>query len=80
MQKRSGSSGNMGETSWTSLILLWIGRRWLRPTIATAWLRFVAWLGAIAAARLPVLGPWPALRSGSACPRMIGVLSPYRAG
>ncbi|GAA3948388.1 hypothetical protein GCM10023085_33310 [Actinomadura viridis] len=30
--------------------------------------------GAIAAARLPVLGPWPALRSRSACPRMIRVL------
>jgi hypothetical protein len=28
------------------------------------------WLGAIAAARLPVLGPWPALRSGSACDRI----------
>jgi hypothetical protein len=31
-------------------------------------------LGTIAAARLPVLGPWPALRSGSACPRVTGVL------
>jgi hypothetical protein len=30
------------------------------------------WLGAIAAARLSVLGPWPALRSGSACHRMPG--------
>lgn len=35
----------------------------------------VAWLGAIAAARLPVLGPWPALRSGSACPRIVWVLA-----
>jgi hypothetical protein len=30
-------------------------------------------LGAIAAARLPVLRPWPALRSGSACRRAICV-------
>jgi hypothetical protein len=30
-------------------------------------------LGAIAAARLPVLRPLPALRSGSACPPTIGV-------
>jgi hypothetical protein len=59
---------------WTVLavsILLWIRRRWLRPTIATAWTRWVVWLRAIAAARLPVLGPWPTLRSGSVCPLMI---------
>jgi hypothetical protein len=31
-------------------------------------IRVCLWPGAIAPARLPVLGPWPALRSGSACP------------
>jgi hypothetical protein len=31
------------------------------------------------AARLPVLGPWPALRSGSACPRIARVLSQLTA-
>lgn len=34
-----------------------------------------SWSGAIAAAELPVLGPWLALRSGSPCPRVVRVLS-----
>jgi hypothetical protein len=41
------------------------------------------WLGVIAAAPLPFLGPWPALRYGAGCPRtalaMSEITCPERA-